>query len=92
MGRTGRNLLILLHLLYSVNSLVVVIVGFTLIDSIFNVNSTSYTISGINQADNFYISTAAGCDGNTERYSDTISNIYLDYFSFISDQKKISQK
>ena len=49
-----------------------------LIDSISNVNANLYSISGINQADNFYISTAAGCDGNTERYSDTISNIYLD--------------
>lgn len=49
-----------------------------LLGVITDINTTTFTDVGITQANDYYISTAAGCDGNTERYSDTISNIYLD--------------
>lgn len=44
-----------------------------------NINTTTFTLPGEGTQENeFYIATNSGCDGNTPRYSDTISNIYLD--------------
>lgn len=48
------------------------------ITTINNINTTSFTIPGEGLEENqFYIATNSGCDGNTPRYSDTISNIFL---------------
>lgn len=49
-----------------------------LLGTIPNINTTSFTQVGVTQANDYYIATASGCNGNTERYSDTISNIFLD--------------
>lgn len=49
-----------------------------LLGSISDINTTTFTELGATQANDYYIATASGCDGNTNKYSDTISNIYLD--------------
>lgn len=49
-----------------------------LIATIGNINTSSYTDPGILQANDYYIATTSGCNGNTRKYSDTISNIFLD--------------
>ncbi|MEX2485684.1 MAG: gliding motility-associated C-terminal domain-containing protein [Brumimicrobium sp.] len=44
-----------------------------------NINTTSHTIPGAGLTENeYFISVNSGCDGNTARYSDTVSNIVLD--------------
>lgn len=48
------------------------------IATINNINTTTFTLPGEgNEENQFYIATNSGCDGNTPRYSDTVSNIYL---------------
>ncbi|MDG1147006.1 MAG: gliding motility-associated C-terminal domain-containing protein [Crocinitomicaceae bacterium] len=49
-----------------------------LLGVITDINTTTFTTLGVTQANNYYLSTTAGCDGDTERFSDTLSNIYLD--------------
>lgn len=49
-----------------------------LIATIPNIAITSYTDPGITQQNEYYIAVASGCNGNTLKYTDTISNIYLD--------------
>lgn len=49
------------------------------IATINNINTTTYTLPGEGIEENdFYIATNSGCDGNTARNSDTISNIFLE--------------
>jgi hypothetical protein len=49
------------------------------IATINNINTTTFTIPGEGIEENeFYITTNSGCGGNTPRYSDTISNIFLE--------------
>lgn len=44
-----------------------------------NINSNSFTLNGgVGGTDQFFISTMSGCNGNTARNSDTLSNIFLD--------------
>lgn len=45
-----------------------------------NINDDSFTIPGGTGGtfEHFYISTKSGCDGDTKRNSDTLSNIFLD--------------
>lgn len=44
-----------------------------------NINTTSFTINGAGgSVDDYYVATNSGCDGGTPRYSDTLSNIFLD--------------
>lgn len=44
-----------------------------------NINTGSFTIpGGINTDEQFFISTLSGCNGNTKRHSDTISNLFLE--------------
>ncbi len=47
------------------------------ITSIPNLAANSYTINGITTANDYYLSVLSGICGNTERFSDTVSNIYL---------------
>jgi hypothetical protein len=42
------------------------------------IGTTSWTDLGVTQQYNYYISAVSGCNGNTNRFSDTISNIFLD--------------
>lgn len=49
-----------------------------LLGTVTDINTGTFTDPAITQANDYYIATASGCDGNTERFSDTISNIYLD--------------
>jgi len=42
------------------------------------IGATSWTDLGVTQQYNYYISAVSGCNGNTNRFSDTISNIFLD--------------
>lgn len=49
-----------------------------LLGTIGNINTTTFTDPGITQQNDYFIAVASGCNGNTERFSDTISNIYLD--------------
>lgn len=43
-----------------------------------NISAGSLTIPGVTQTNDYYVSVISGCGGNTARYSDTISNIFLD--------------
>ena len=42
------------------------------------IGTTSWTDLGVTQQYHYYISAVSGCNGNTNRFSDTISNIFLD--------------
>jgi hypothetical protein len=42
------------------------------------IGATSWTDLGVTQQYNYYISAVSGCNGNTNRFSDTISNIFLE--------------
>ena len=46
--------------------------------TITNLNAGSLTIPNVTQQNDYYIAVNSGCNGNTQRYSDTISNIFLD--------------
>ena len=41
------------------------------------IGTTSWTDIGVTQQYNYYLSAVSGCNGNTSRFSDTISNIFL---------------
>lgn len=56
--------------LYSVQSGLLATIG--------NINTTTYTDPGVSQKNDYFIVTASGCNGNTLRYSDTVSNIFLE--------------
>jgi len=49
-----------------------------LLATINNINTTNYIDLGITQQNDYYLAVISGCNGNTRRYSDTISNIFLD--------------
>ena len=42
-----------------------------------SIGTTNWTDPLITQQNDYYIAVVSGCNGNTKRYSDTISNIYL---------------
>lgn len=42
------------------------------------IGTGTITIPGVTQQNDYYLSVVSGCNGNTQRYSDTISNIFLD--------------
>lgn len=48
-----------------------------LLASIPAIGTTSYTHTGVGQANDYYIASMSGCSGGAERYSDTVSNIFL---------------
>lgn len=48
-----------------------------LIATIPAIGTTSYTHAGVVQANDYYITSMSGCSGGAERYSDTVSNIFL---------------
>ena len=48
-----------------------------LITSISNINQTSYTIPAVNAKNDFFITVRSGCNGNTLKNSDTVSNVFL---------------
>lgn len=48
-----------------------------LIADIPNIATSTYVDPGVTQKKDYYLVTASACNGNTLRYSDTISNIYL---------------
>lgn len=41
------------------------------------IGSGSFTHNGVTQQNNYFIGVVSGCNGNTIRYSDTLSNIHL---------------
>jgi hypothetical protein len=45
--------------------------------TITNINTSSYTVSGITSVESFYLEVVSGCNGNTIKSSDTVSNIYM---------------
>lgn len=49
----------------------------TPIATITNVNTSSYTVTGVTSAEAFFIEVVSGCNGNTTLQSDTVSNIRL---------------
>ncbi len=49
-----------------------------LLATINNINTTQFTTTPVNSAQDYYIAVQSGCGGNTLKYSDTISNIHLD--------------
>ena len=49
-----------------------------LLATIGNINTASYTDPAVTQQNDYYIASASGCNGNSLKYSDTISNIFLD--------------
>ncbi|MCH2224509.1 MAG: gliding motility-associated C-terminal domain-containing protein [Crocinitomicaceae bacterium] len=49
-----------------------------LLASIPTIGTTSYVDPGVSQQNDYFIVVASGCNGNTLKYSDTISNIFLD--------------
>jgi gliding motility-associated-like protein len=49
-----------------------------LLATIPNINTTTFTDPGVGQQNEYYIASASGCNGNSLKHSDTISNIYLD--------------
>jgi len=48
-----------------------------LLATIPSIGTTTWTDPGVSQQNDYYIAVASGCNGNTLRYSDTLSNIYL---------------
>ena len=48
-----------------------------LLATIPSIGTTSWTDPGVSQQNDYYIAVVSGCNGNTLRYSDTLSNIYL---------------
>jgi len=48
-----------------------------LIATISDRNTTSYTHSGINSGEDYFIAVVSGCGGKAYRYSDTLSGIFL---------------
>lgn len=48
-----------------------------LIASIPTIGTSNYTVSGVTQDNDYFITVVSGCSGNALRNSDTISNIYL---------------
>ncbi|MEY4604525.1 MAG: hypothetical protein RIT43_1817 [Bacteroidota bacterium] len=42
------------------------------------IGTTSWTDPAVLQQNNYYLAVVSGCNGNTLRYSDTLSNIFLD--------------
>lgn len=49
-----------------------------LLASISLIGTNSWTDPAVTQQNDYFITVISGCNGNTTRYSDTISNIYLD--------------
>ena len=43
-----------------------------------SIGTTSWTDPGVTQQNHYYLAVVSGCNGNTLRYSDTLSNIFLD--------------
>lgn len=43
-----------------------------------NISAGMVTIPGVTQQNDYYLVVNSGCNGNTKRYSDTLSNIFLD--------------
>ncbi|MDX1652989.1 MAG: gliding motility-associated C-terminal domain-containing protein [Brumimicrobium sp.] len=53
-------------------------VGGGSLGTINNINSSSFTVPAAGNSQNdYYLATNSGCNGNTARYSDTVSNIFL---------------
>ena len=48
-----------------------------LIASIPTIGTSSYTIPSVTSENDYFIAVSSGCNGNTLRYSDTVSNIFL---------------
>jgi len=42
------------------------------------IGTTTFTDPAVGQQNNYFLAVASGCNGNTIRFGDTISNIYLD--------------
>jgi hypothetical protein len=42
------------------------------------ISTGSYTINAVTQANDYFLAVVSGCNGDTRRFSDTISNIFLD--------------
>lgn len=49
-----------------------------LLASIPAIGTTTWTDPAVTQQNDYFIAVVSGCNGNTTRYSDTVSNIYLD--------------
>lgn len=49
-----------------------------LVGTVPTIGTTSFVDPGVTQEFHYYLAVAAGCDGNSLSFSDTISNIYLD--------------
>ena len=48
-----------------------------LLANLLDVNANSFPITGSTDAQDFFLSVKSGCNGNTIKYSDTVSNIFL---------------
>ncbi len=49
-----------------------------LLGTLNTISTSSFSVNAVNQQNDYYIAVVSGCNGNTRRYSDTISNIFLD--------------
>lgn len=49
-----------------------------LVGTVAGLASSSFTDPGVTQEFDYYLAVVSGCSGNTTRYGDTVSNIYLD--------------
>jgi hypothetical protein len=49
-----------------------------LLGTVAGIGTSSWTDPGVTQAFDYYLAVVSGCNGNTTRFSDTVSNIYLD--------------
>ncbi len=49
-----------------------------LLGTLNTISSSSFAINAVTQQNDYYLAVVSGCNGNTRRYSDTISNIFLD--------------
>jgi hypothetical protein len=49
-----------------------------LLGTLNTIGSSSFSINAVTQQNDYYLAVVSGCNGNTRRFSDTISNIFLD--------------